>query len=248
MTTVVASCNMRFTVLPKPAEDGLRKVLADRPHLVALQEWGTTRDRVLEKVVDHGTGPYQWTRPKSPNGDPVMPAMWHARRYRLRAANAVLLARRELVGHLPGRKSRLPASWATEVILDGLAPAASGGQKRDGTQTVLLNYHLTAEVQQGAGYRTDLAHRLRVARHKRERRRLERRARTHVKKGRTVHVVGDGNFDGMTLAGLVSCWQGRKGGTLGDRAVDIAFGEKRAAKVWTLETASDHDALVCIYP
>jgi hypothetical protein len=42
-----------------------------------------------------------------------------------------------------------------------------------------------------------------------------------------VRVVGDTNFDGMTLAPLTSCWVGHKrdeaAGTLGRRTVDYVF-------------------------
>lgn len=251
MTTVVASVNVLFTLSNAHARDALFDVLAERPHLVALQEFGPARDRILNDIPDH-SGPYQWTRPKT-DGDPAGPVLWHKHRFQLRAANAVRLARREYVGHLPGRKDRLAANYATEVILDGLEPDESQPNARhpDGTQTVLLNFHLTAEIQDvrgGGGYKKELKYRLRVARHKRERRRLEQRARAHLKKGRTVYVAGDGNFTGLELAGLVNCWQGRKGGTLGGRAVDIVFGARRPAKLWTKKNASDHDALVVVYP
>jgi hypothetical protein len=155
---------------------------------------------------------------------------------RLRSCRGVRLAGREFVGHLTGRKSRLPASIATEVVLED-----SRGV------TVVLDFHLTAEVQMGDGYRKDLKHRLRVMRHKREKRRLGRRARWQQKHARTVYPSGDSNYHGMQLGGFVSCWKDRRGGTLGNRAVDIVFADTRPLSVRTLETASDHDTVVATY-
>jgi hypothetical protein len=211
---------------------------------VALQEAGPNRDHIIEKVArDLG---YKWGRPDSPNGDPTMPVMWRVARYSLRSMRAVRLARREFVGHIVGRKSRLPASWCTEVILDDLA-----SKEPDVTQTVIEDFHLTADIQDmrnGGRYKRSPRYLLRVMRHKREKRRLGRRSRMHQRRGRTVFPTGDGNFHGMQLGRFVSCWEDHKGGTLGNRAVDVVFADRKAAKLWTVETPSDHDALVVTYP
>lgn len=244
MTTRVASVNLRFTLSGAAFGSGLREVLRDKPDLVALQEAGKNRDGIIEKVArDLG---YEWARPDSPNGDPTMPVMWRAVRYRLRSCRAVRLARREFVGHLIGRKSRLPASWCTEAVLDELD--ADG--HLNGQQSVIEDYHLTADIQDmkhGGRYKREIKYQLRVARHRREKRRLGKRARWHKRRGRNVKAVGDGNFHGMTLGGFVSCWEGRDGGTLGNRAVDIVFADRKATRLWTVETPSDHDALVVTY-
>lgn len=236
MSTTVASCNLKFTLDAAAFEHGLRLALAEHPDLVALQEAGPNRDHIIEKVA-HELG-YAWTRAK---GGGVV--MWKASRYRLRACNAIRLARAELVGHLPGRKDRLPASICTEVLLDDLA-----SKHPDGSVTVVEDYHLTAEVQMGAGYRRDLKHLLRVMRHKREKRRLGRRSRMHQRRGRTVYPAGDGNFDGMQLGGFVNCWTGRPGGDLGGRAVSIIFAALKPLKLWTVVTPSDHKTVVTVYP
>lgn len=235
----VASVNLVYTLTGAQFEKGLRAALKDWPHLVALQEAGPNRDAIIERVsAEVG---YAWARAE---GGGVV--MWKADRYRLRRCRPVVLAGVELVGHLPGRKSKLPASVATEVSLDDLA-----SKDPDGGVTVVLNYHLTAEVQDmrgGGGYKKDPAHALRVLRHQREKYRLGKRARMHKRRGRDVYPVGDGNFDGMKLRGFVNCWKGRSGGTLGGRAVDIVFAKTKPAKLWTVETPSDHDALIVTYP
>lgn len=235
MTTTVASANLKYTLTGAEFEKGLREVLRDRPHILALQEAGPNRNPIIERVAaDFG---YTWDRPTQ-GGEPVL---WKNTRYRLRAVHAVTLAKPEYVGHLPGRKSKLPASIATEVTLDDL---------ETGDITVVLVFHLTAEVQDmkaGGKYKRDLEHRLRVQRHRREKHRLGKRARTQLRRGRTVYVVGDSNFDGFTLGRFVSCWDHRSGGTLGPRAVDVILAKDRGLKLWTVETPSDHDALVVTY-
>lgn len=239
MTTLGASANLQFTLSEDAFEAGLRKVLADRPDWVALQEAGPDRNHIIEKVANE-LG-YAWARPEH-GGEPVM---WKIARYGKapRAVRPVRLARAEFVGHLPGRKDRLPASIATELSLDDLT-----SKDPDGSVTVVLDYHLTAEVQYGARYRRDPAHLLRVLRHRREKYRLGRRARLHKRRGHRVFPAGDGNFDGMTLRGFVSCWKDRKGGTLQGRAVDIIFAVLESIRLRTIETPSDHDALVVTYP
>lgn len=235
MSVRVLSMNERDTIDFDTARADLLRVLDEaRPTLGGLQEWGRSRDSILDASgYSHARGPK--------GGGPVL---WDETRYRLHSEpRSVRLARPEFVGHLPGRRSRLGASWATEVILDDLP-----GDTPDGSQTVVLNYHFTAEVQVGTGYRRDLAHRLRVMRHKRERRRLGRRARWHKRRGRRVYAVGDSNFAGMRLGGFVSCWDGHDGGTLGPRAVDIVFAATRpVGKPHTHKTHSDHRAVAVTY-
>lgn len=236
MSTTVATCNLKFTLSGAAFEKGLREALTARPDLVALQEAGPNRDGLIEKVA-HDLG-YAWARAK---GGGVV--MWRAKRYRLRARKPIVLARSELVGHLPGRKDRLPASICTEVTLDDLE-----SNDPDGKVVVVEDYHLTAEVQYGSDYRKDWKHRLRVMRHKREKRRLGRRSRMHQRQGRDVYPAGDGNFDGMQLGKFVNCWTGRPGGDLRGRAVSIIFAARKPSKLWTITTPSDHKTVVATYP
>jgi hypothetical protein len=234
MTTRVLTANIRDTIDFDTARADLLRVLDQvLPTLGGLQEWSRSRDPILDASgYSHARGPK--------GGGPVL---WDEQRHRLRAVRSIRLARAEFVGHLPGRRSRLGPSWCTEAILDDLP-----GDGPDGSQTVVLNYHLTAEVQVGSGYRRDLKHRLRVMRHKREKRRLGRRARMHLRRGRRVFALGDSNYAGMRLGGFVSCWEGHDGGTLGSRAVDIVYAERRPlGKPRTLKTHSDHRAVAVDY-
>ena len=232
-TTRVATVNLFYGLPPAAFRIGLTEVLRDKPDVVVIQEAGTARDAVIQQVATlYG---YEWAR--APGGGPVM---WVRNLYTLRSCTAVRLAGREFVGHLPGRKSRLPASIATAIVL---ADEVAGGDR------AVLDFHLTAEIQdmQTGGYKRDLAHRLRVMRHKRERRRLGRRGRMQQRRGRTVYPAGDGNFHGMTLRGFRNSWTNQSFGTLGPRQVDIVFAATKPFQLWTVETPSDHDALVVTY-
>jgi hypothetical protein len=206
-----------------------------RPTIAALEEWGPSRDAILE------TCGYSWARGPRGGG----PVLWDEHRGRKHKVRSVRLAFPEFVGHLPGRKTRLGANFATEVILGDLP-----GDGPDGSQTVVIEYHLTAEVQDRTGkYLPGLTHALRVRRHKKEKHRLGRRARMHKRRGAKVYVLGDSNFDGMQLGGFVNCWTGHPGGSLGGRAVDIVFaatGPVGAPHV--MKTHSDHQAVVVTYP
>ena len=243
MTTTTVCQNIRFTVSATVFEQVLRRDLAEHPDILFLQEAGTDRDDIIEAVTKE-LG-YAWAR--THGGEPIL---WNAARFRLRYCKPVRLARAELVGHLPGRKDRLPTNIATEVGLDDLQ-----AKNPDGQVVVALDYHLTAEVQFGAGYRKDRAHFLRVRRHKREKRRMGRRGRMHERRGHRVFLGGDGNFAGLQVGGFVNCWEGRSGGTLGGRAVDIVFADRKPLTLRTLDTAHphpgpneiDHDGLVVTY-
>lgn len=229
MTTRVATANVRVTLDHFEAAHALAEVLALNPDVGALQEWGKGRDALLRSASR-----YDYARNAIGGG----PVYWRRDRFALVRCRAVVLARREYVGRLLGRKSTLPASVATLAIL---CDDETGGE------VAVVNFHLTAEVQSGGRYRRDLGHRLRVQRHKREVRRLGRLGRRQHRKGRLVYLLGDTNYDGLRVPGLVSCWEGRDGGTLGKRAVDVVFADRPAKAVRTVTTGSDHRAVVCDY-
>lgn len=210
---------------------GITAVLDHHPRYLALQEVGPDRNSVL-RAIGQKRG-YRVVRAKG--GPPVL--YEHATTEVLRTKRLVL-SRSSFVGHLVGRKSTLPASIATEVVFED-------DELGEG---VIIDAHLDAEVQFAGRYRTDKAHRPRVRRHKRQCHRIMRRVRRHLRKGRWVKVCMDGNFDGLELPPLVSCWAGRKPlGTLGGRSVDIVFSESTATDVRTVVTGSDHRAVVAIY-
>jgi hypothetical protein len=166
--------------------------------------------------------------------------LYKLKRFAFLRAEAVLLTRAEWVGHLVGRRPRLGANYSTKVVLfDG----------RTGKRVSASSYHLTADAQKGGGgYKKDPRYLLRVLRHKREKRHLGADARKDLKAGRIPILGGDSNFHGMTLGGLVNCWVGSNGGSLGWRAVDIIFAPgKPKDGPYTLRTRSDHRAVCVTY-
>lgn len=231
MTTRVATANVFKGLDHKQAAHALVEVLAFMPDLGGLQEWPTGRDSILKSAAA-----YDFARNDAGGG----PVFWRRDRYALvRGPRAVVLARRSFVGHLTGRKSTLPTNYATLAIL---CDDETGGE------VAVINFHLTAEVQYGGGYREDKAHRARVRRHKREKRKLGRVARRQKRKGRKVYALGDGNYDGLRIRGLVSCWVGQPHtGTLGKRCVDAVFSTHKSRLVTTVATGSDHRAVISDY-
>lgn len=247
-TTRIGTCNIKVTLSDADAEQVLHRFLNQgHPDLVGILEWDgpkpdkaalntrRTDDR-LRRATEHT--PHKFARPR----DGGSPQVYNAARYHLLEMTAATLVGAGFVGHLPGRKSTLQPSVASVGIYKDVL---YGGQQ------VVIAAHLTAEVQKGRGYRTDLAHRARVRRHKRERAALGRLVRKYERTGRPVSVVGDTNYDGMVLPPLVSCWVGHKraeqAGTLGGRSVDYVFAADRACSVQVIPTKSDHDGVVAVY-
>lgn len=251
----VATVNMRVTIPSFAASTALTKVLthpAGGVDLVGLQEWGNSRNEILRRNGSLHRTPrlmralgrsaawqrkdgYVWARALL-GGSPVGAA---GARYELIKVWTRVLALPGRVDKSLRRRSWLPASLATVALFfDHVL----------GEEVVVVNYHLTAEVQIGRHYRGDRP--MRVARHKGEVRGLGRIAHHQLKKGRRVYFVGDGNFDGLQIPGLVSCWTGheRHAHTLGHRAVDIIHAQDEATQVDVIESISDHDHPIATYP
>lgn len=243
----IATANIRVTLSDQEAERALRTVIRDgNPELVAIQEWDAgdpfgesdppvLRSGAVEQAMRRIGGFWDFDRHPAGGG----PFAWNVQRYGLERIRLHVLAPQQFVGKLPGRKSVLPPSKAV---------AARFTDEELGESVVCINAHLTAEVQNRTGaYHSDAQHRLRVQRHRKERRALRRLAWRYKAAGHKVYICLDGNFDGLTLRGFRSCWKGRPGGTLGARAVDIVFATREASDVRTIDTRSDHDAVVAVY-
>jgi hypothetical protein len=210
------------------------RTLTRRCHVLALQEWPGTRNRLLAAAGQLILWPRRpGARKFKVKGD------WTFHRSRLGggpigvrndlgetpiSCRATILAGPGYVGRSPGRKSRavLGPSYATK-----LKTRLPGGRTK-----VRYNIHLTAGVQAGKdGYRKDAASARRVARHRNERDKLERMVERDLAKGRDVEVYGDTNFHHMPIPGLVGWWPVEPdAGTFGDRAID---------GIWTSEKPDD---------
>lgn len=247
-STVVATANVLYTLGPAAARDALHGVVDLGPDLVGLQEWNPPRYRLLREMGSVSLAPrlglrlgsraagrrpgYHWVTPLV--GGCAVGA--RADRFELVSHGSSVLSR-------PGRAER-PDHWLS------LEPprVATVGTFRDlqtGRTVSLLSYHLAPGVQAGGRYRDDRP--VLTARHQQEVSRVERLVSSRLARGHEVYAVGDSNFDGLRLRGLVSAWEGREGepGTLGPhRKVDDVFALDRAVSVTLVTSASDHKALV----
>ena len=245
--TVVATANVLRSLGRAPAREALDLVLAHRPDLVGLQEWGLVRSGLLRDTGEvevrlsgglalrrSAAGPaatYQWI---SSWGD--CPVGVRAERY------DVLERRTRVLGWVgPADRGTRPLSVvpprvATVVLLRDL--------ERERLVS-LVNFHLVPGVQGRGVYRGDRP--LLASRHREEVRRLAGLVEEELRRGREVHAVGDSNFDGLRLPGLTSAWEGREGepGTLGARRhIDDVHGPGPATSVVLVSTPSDHKAVV----
>lgn len=210
-----ATANVLNTLSDSRVRDRLAD-LTERADVIALQEWGHGRNHLLRETgtVAIGPwlrkpkqrGPFTWARGRV-GGGPI--GVRNSLGWDLLSARAKMLVGPGRMDPAPGRRTWLGPSWAT----------VTRWRRPDGRVVVLINVHLTAGVQQGKDrYRSDRP--ARVARHKAERRALERLLTKHRAKGRIVEVYGDSNYHWMSVPGLTPWWVETGGGTLGARAID----------------------------
>ncbi|HEY0643208.1 MAG TPA: hypothetical protein VGD39_07305 [Nocardioides sp.] len=229
---LVATANILDRLDRDRAAEALASVLERGPDVVGLQEWGLTRRRILRA---HDA--YAWVAPLY-GGNVV-----GFRRDRFALLGHAL----HLVGGmgLADRGARpiriLPPRATTLVrLLDRVT----------GSATTVIDYHLVPGAQARGSYRADRP-RL-VGRHRSETGRLGALVTRRLADGDVVIAVGDSNFDGFELPGLVSAWSGRRddpAGTLGSkRKVDDVFGAVAATAVSLVRTASDHAAVLAQRP
>jgi hypothetical protein len=218
---VRGSANIKDT-LTGPRVAARLRTLTLRCMVLALQEWPGSRNGLLA-----GAGQLvMW--PRRPDARTFRPrGAWTFHRARLGggpigvrndqgetplSCKTKILAGPGYVGRMTGRKSILGPSKATRLKT----------RTPDGSTKVRYNVHLSASVQNGkAGYRTDEAAKLRVARHRRERAKLERLVARDQRRGHDVEVYGDTNYHHRHIKGLHSWWPlAPDAGTFGSRAID----------------------------
>jgi hypothetical protein len=198
------------------------RTLTRRCHVLALQEWPGNRNRLLAGAGQLILGPRRpGARAYRPRG------AWTFHRSRLGggpigvrndqgetplSCKTKFLAGPGFVGRMEGKRSSLGPSRATRLKT----------RMPDESTKVRYCIHLTAGVQAGKdGYRTDRAAARRVARHKRERAKLERLVARDQRRGHDVEVYGDPNFHHMPIKGLHGWWElAPDAGTFGPRAID----------------------------
>lgn len=231
---LVATANVLRDISSGEAAAALGDVLAHGPDLVGLQEWGVRR-RPVTRAADPA---YAWV--SSLYGENALG--WRRDRFALRARRWVPVGGFGLVD--PGARD-VPVLPPRVVLLVRLVEVAT-----DRPVSVVV-YHLVPGIERGGAYRTDRP-RL-VARHRHELGRLRALVVREQTAGAEVVAMGDANFDGLVLPGLVSAWEGRREdprGTLGDgssgRKIDDVFASRPADEVSLLQNASDHAALLAL--
>lgn len=229
---LVAAANILDRLDRDRAAEALASVLAHAPDVVGLQEWGVTRRPILRA---HNA--YTWVAPLyGGNAVGFRRDRFGLLEHALRHIGHVGIADR---GARPIRI--LPPRVATLVRLVDRAT---------GSATSVIDYHLVPGVQSRGTYRADRP--LLARRHRSETRRLRALVTRRLASGDNVIALGDSNFDGFELPGLVSAWTGRRDdptGTLGSsRKVDDVFGAVAAEAVLLVRTASDHAAVLAQRP
>lgn len=221
MTVIRGTANIKDTLSVLRVTARFR-TLTRRCHVLALQEWPGNRNRLLA-----GAGQLiHW--PRRPGARKIRPrGVWTFHRSRLGggpigvrndqgeiplSCKTKFLSGPGFVGRMPGKRSFLGPTRATRLKT----------RMPDRSTKVRYNIHLVAGVQAGKdGYRRDSAASRRVARHKRERAKIERLVARDQRRGHDVEVYGDPNFHHMPIKGLHSWWHLEPDtGTFGPRAID----------------------------
>jgi hypothetical protein len=237
---VVATANVLRPLPCDEARVSLTVVLEHEPDVVGLQEWGIARWGLLRE-----TGVMR-TVPGPRKGAPREGYLWCAPVYGgcpvgVRAERFDVVDARLSVLSRPGRADSPRRPF-------GLEPARVASVVRlvdrvSGNRTSVVCFHLVPGVQRGGHYRTDRP--LLVARHRHEVGALQRAVDDERERTDDVYALGDSNFDGLRLRGLVSAWKDRdRPGTLKHRTIDDVFGPGPAAEVTLVTTGSDHRAVV----
>jgi hypothetical protein len=242
------------------ADAVLRRLLDQEPDIVALQEWPGGRNPLLEatgtfervptarralrrrKRWEPGQG-VVWSRPVL---GPTGPIGLRADRYELLSCKAVTLTDSRRVRPTPRHpRATLPANRATVVL--------AHDHEHD-EDVVVLGYHLWSGVQVGGHYSQRPGDRVRVDGHRDQVAALGRLIREHLDRDRVVYALGDSNFHGLKLPGLVSAWDGRENQPRGThrgsrRKIDDVFGPGRAGQVELVDHPDrriDHQGVLAV--
>ena len=251
---VVVTANVQQGLSSSAATRTLGQVLDTGPDVVGLQEWYPRRWRLLTRSGSLRPVPGTRLRLGGAQGGRMG---WYAgvvggcvvgldrRRFRLTGCEPLVLSR-------AGRADRGDTRLGLEAAR--VAVVARAEERATGRRLAVLGYHLVHGVQRSGRYRED---RPRLAdRHRAEVARLSAAVERLRRDGDLVLALGDSNFHGLRLPGLMSAWAGAESGagsaseegTLGRRQVDDVHASSAASSLETLVTPSDHRALVVRYP
>ena len=255
---LVVSQNVWVNAPVDVAEAVLGRVLDREPDIVGLQEWPAGRNPLLKATGNFARfpmmrravpGPWRpregmvWGRPLL---GPTGPIGLRGDRFELLGCRARTLTKRRRIRPTPNHpRERLPANRATVALV----------RDHELDQTVaVIGYHLWAGVQVDGHYSERPRDRARVDGHRDQVAALEKLVAQHLARGQVVYVLGDSNFDGLDLPGVVSAWDGRENeprGTHreGRRKIDDVFGPSRADRVDLIdhpEPQIDHHGVLAV--
>lgn len=231
----ISSANVQCILESAAASRVLRDVLATDPDVVLLQEWALKRVLILRRegsvrVVAPvslgcgGVGDYRWFAPITGGcAIGIRDARFEGSHARLRFLS--------LPGWSEGQRVQ-PGRTALEVrAIDQITQRP----------VTFISYHLIPGSEFGGNYLPDRPHQ--AARHRHEQARLQRAIDRSRAIG-DVYAGGDSNFDGFAIKNLVSAWSG----SLHEPGrIDDVFAPRAARAITTIETESDHRALVVDY-
>ena len=245
---VVATANVQQDLSTCTAARALGLVLGVGAHVVGLQEWYPRRWRPLTRSGSLRPVPGAGISFRGHRGGRLA---WCAgvvggcvvgldrARFRLTGCEPLVLSR-------PGHADRGEGWLGVEP--SRVAVVARGEERSTGRRLAVVGYHLVHGVQQAGRYRGDRP--ALADRHRAEVARLSCEVDRLRAEGNLVLALGDSNFHGLRLPGLASAWasSGSEEGTLGRRQVDDVHATWAPTSLATLETPSDHRALVVRYP
>lgn len=220
----IASHNVLVNLPDHRAAASVEAVLAHKPHLFGLQEWGRSRRKILKsygKVLlfprvrfhlgpPHPYAGYVFVYPLG--GQPVAV---DASRFEVTVAK-----RRKLSGARDGVRP----CYGTEVQVI----------PREGGKTIaILNVHPVAHHDRPEN----------LAAWEEAIESIREWAEEWA--GFRRYVVGDFNKQRVDIPGLISCWAGREDeDTFRDRTIDHIYGPRGFASAFTVNTPSDHHAVL----
>jgi hypothetical protein len=226
----VATANVKVTLSPTLAGECLDEVLATAPQIVGLQEWSEARRSTLRKrgrVVRLPRLARLARRGTPTEGYVFGYPLTGGQPVGVDAAWGEILTLRavELASRAPG----IRATLGTEALIR---------ERETGRTFPVLSTHLMAHHDRPANRDAWQEGRTKA----------RKWAQAWLEQGYSPFVLGDMNKHLMDLPPLVSCWDGNpRKATFGARTIDVIFGAAAAASVKTIQTASDHKAVVAEY-
>lgn len=220
----LASHNVKVDLDDTHAGNSVARVLRTRPDIIGLQEWGRSRRSVLRNLGRVTMFPnlrYHVGPPHQQSGY-VFAYPLGGQPIGVNAEKVEIVSVRRI--KLSSKRPGVRPTFGTELVC----------QIRETNETVaVLNVHPVAHHDRPDN----------KAAHAEAVENIQRWAESWG--GFRHYVMGDMNSSRVTIPGLRSCWDGNPaGGTFRGRAIDHIYGRDGFAHAFTVNTRSDHHAVV----